>query len=92
MGGTAVGMHTVEDTDGRKEAVGCLSVACREEDNVAVGQPGGVIVVVLTGGQLGQSGPIQPDPVDLIKLALAPTEKRLLTVVGEIATADLPGL
>ena len=85
----AVGVAPVHDGDLREPAVDPALAAGGDEDDVAVGQVGGLDVVVGAVGELAQAGAIGVDLVEvvLLRAAFAIAEEDLLAVVVDLRVA-----
>src|ERR1035437_3121152 len=85
----AVGVATVQDGDLREPAVDPALAAGGDEDDVAVGQVGGLDIVVRAVGELAQAGAIGVDlaEVILLRAALAIAEEDLAAVVVDLWVA-----
>ena len=85
----AVGVAAVQDGHLRQPAVDPALAAGGDEDDVAVGQVGGLDVVVGAVGELAQAGAVGIDLVEvvLLRAAFAIAEEDLLAVVMDLRIA-----
>ena len=81
----AVGVHDEERVDRHRSRMAATvpSAAVRDEDDPSVGKPGGIEVVVVSLGQLGEPSAIDVDLEDVVGGALRPGPPRSDVGIGE---------